>query len=521
METNTWIQRLIKGNKVLKTQDPGIIKLFLILNSLFCFLTVSGQIVRVGAGPNAASVTAIRDAFRADLGGGITGAANGSFGGLRREINWDGVPDAFASPNSFPPNFFNANSPRGVVFSTPGTGFQVSANAGVAPVEFGNINPPYQLLFQPFSAQRLFTAIGSNITDVTFFIPGTTTPALTRGFGAIFSDVDLPNITSIQYFDRNNVSLGTFGVPPFFGDETFSFLGVFYPTPIIARARITSGNRLLGPVSIESFPLNDLVVMDDFIYGEPVPAFVCPTITVTIPDAYVLSSGVLTNTAYVGYAPASSITLTSTVSGGTSPYNYTWSTGSNADAITVSPTVNTTYSLSVSDANRCTGSVSKTVNVIDVRGGKDLDKVVICHKPGKKEKILTIGEEGVADHLGHGDMLGSCSSSSDRLRVGRSTSDAVSISKGNIKQGSQVSSLITNLYPNPSAKYFTLTVKGSNSEAIRIRVLDMQGQLIEQKDNLSPGQTFKFGDSYKPGTYILETIQGSIKKQQKIIKNHY
>ena len=36
------------------------------------------------------------------------------------EINWDGVPDALASPNSFPANFFNVNSPRGTVFSTPG-----------------------------------------------------------------------------------------------------------------------------------------------------------------------------------------------------------------------------------------------------------------------------------------------------------------------------------------------------------------------------------------------------------------
>ena len=37
--------------------------------------------------------------------------------GGRREINWDGVADGFAAPNNLPANFFNKNSPRGVVFA--------------------------------------------------------------------------------------------------------------------------------------------------------------------------------------------------------------------------------------------------------------------------------------------------------------------------------------------------------------------------------------------------------------------
>src|SRR5678815_4136489 len=75
-----------------------------------------------------ATVTATRDAFRTAVGGETTAGANGSFGGVRREINWDGVPDALSAPNNLPANFFNVNSPRGAVFSTAGTGFQVSAN---------------------------------------------------------------------------------------------------------------------------------------------------------------------------------------------------------------------------------------------------------------------------------------------------------------------------------------------------------------------------------------------------------
>jgi hypothetical protein len=227
-------------------------------------------LIESATGPTAASITGARDAFRLDLGGGIVAGANGSFGGLRREINWDGVPDALSAPNNLPANFFNVNSPRGVVFATPGTGFQVSANAGIAPVQFDNIDPTYSQTFEPFSPQRLFTSLGSNVMDVNFVLPGTNTPALTNGFGAIFSDVDLANTTSIQLFDKSLNSLGTFVVPATAGSETFSFLGISFADPVIARVRITSGNFPVGTgVTDQNGDLRDVVTMDDFLYGEP------------------------------------------------------------------------------------------------------------------------------------------------------------------------------------------------------------------------------------------------------------
>jgi hypothetical protein len=47
-----------------------------------------------------------------------------------------------------------------------------------------------------------------------------------------------------------------------------SFLGVRFLDDEVARVRITSGNRALGPNENNG---RDLVVMDDFIYGEPTP----------------------------------------------------------------------------------------------------------------------------------------------------------------------------------------------------------------------------------------------------------
>jgi hypothetical protein len=231
------------------------------------------QLARSAAGLDQLSILGALFAFRQDLGGALNPNVAGSFPSGRREINWDGVPDQFASPNNLPPNFFNVNSPRGAVFTTPGTGVQVSANAVPGPIEFGNINATYPGLFETFSPQRLFAPIGSNMVDVLFFVPGSTTPALTNGFGAVFTDVDLFNTTSMSFFGVNNDLLGTFFAPALPGVETFSFLGVSFADPLISRVRITLGNSPLGP---NETPLLDIVALDDFIYGEPRNASVVP-----------------------------------------------------------------------------------------------------------------------------------------------------------------------------------------------------------------------------------------------------
>src|SRR5262245_32178925 len=227
-------------------------------------VVAQGQVIFSGSGSNPAGIQAVVDAFRASL-GTLNPNVAGSFGSGRREINWDGVPDMLSAPNLMPANFFNVNSPRGVVFSTPGTGFETSASAAVGSVRFDNINPTYSAQFQTFSPQRLFTSLGSTITDVNFFVPGSTTASFTSGFGAVFDDVDLSNVTSIQFFDTLGLSLGTFFAPV--ANNGLSFLGVqFNAGEQIGRVRITSGNTPVGPNDSAGV---DEVVMDDFIYAEP------------------------------------------------------------------------------------------------------------------------------------------------------------------------------------------------------------------------------------------------------------
>src|SRR5919108_4837791 len=215
-------------------------------------------------GIDAAGIQGVVDAFRTAVGSPNNGNTPGPLAGGRREINWDGG-GAAANATVFPIPMTNFNTPpvsRGAIFTTPGTGFEIS---GQPTPEFSDLNPSYPLSFITFSSPRLFTPLGSNITDVLFFRPGTDVPATTNGFGAVFTDVDLPATTSIEYFNSEDESLGKVFVPS--ADNGLSFVGLVFSSERVARVRITTGNTAPGPT--ETPGVVDVVVMDDFIYGEP------------------------------------------------------------------------------------------------------------------------------------------------------------------------------------------------------------------------------------------------------------
>ncbi len=232
--------------------------------------SAAAPIVISASGASAANIQTAVDDFRTRL--GANNGVGGTFPSGRREINWDAVPDGFAAPNHLPANFFNNNSKRGAVFGGAGSGFQVSAKNGNptnTAVRFGQINNSYTANFAVFSPERLFTTIGSNVYDIFFFVPGTNQPALVRGFGAVFTDVETAGSTKLEFFS-GATSLGVFPVPTS-SNAGLSFMGVDFEFPTITRVRITSGQAALGPAAddLSDGGYDDLVVMDDFIYGEP------------------------------------------------------------------------------------------------------------------------------------------------------------------------------------------------------------------------------------------------------------
>ena len=214
--------------------------------------------------------SAIND-YKALLGGVNNGGEPGtkSTTGFR-EVNWDGLTDAETAPNLYLPDIFNnpvAPRARGIVLSTPGDGLMVSAdsdNPTNTPTSFGNINATYTQIFPPFSGERLFSPVGSNIADIRFYVPGSTEKAVVRGFGAVYVDVDRTENTAFEYFDINDKSLGVYATPVL--NNGHVFLGVVFKDAVVHRVRIEYGNSKLGP---DDYGTTDVSVMDDFIFGEP------------------------------------------------------------------------------------------------------------------------------------------------------------------------------------------------------------------------------------------------------------
>jgi hypothetical protein len=245
-----------------------------------------GKLVRPiifqAAGPTADSIQGTVDEYRAALGDPNNGNAAGPLSSGRREINWDGggnndMTDEPATPFNV---FLNT---RGGQFTTLGVGLSQAPPAGGPQGGLEGLfnNPTYGATFSTFSPLRLFTPVGSNVTEAAFFIPGTNgaEPATVRGFGAVFTDVDesdgiAPRMrranprgdsTLVEYFDRDGRLIFSSFVPASPGDASLSFFGILFDDARIARVRITTGNVAPGPDDGEV----DIVMMDDFLYSEP------------------------------------------------------------------------------------------------------------------------------------------------------------------------------------------------------------------------------------------------------------
>ncbi|RYY21503.1 MAG: hypothetical protein EOO04_18110 [Chitinophagaceae bacterium] len=217
--------------------------------------------VNRGAGDSATVVVSMNQ-FRT-IAGAVVNTAPGASGG-RREVNWDGVADSSAA------NFFNltaaeapAGRKRGLVY------FPSDVLLRTSLTNFSNIEPTYANQFKAFSKPRLFNSDATNLTEIRFKVPGTNVDAFVKAIGIVFTDVDNANATTVEIFD-GNTSLGFAKAQPSNGQ--FSFVGLSTTQGKITRVKIVTGNGVLaaGVKDVSDGGTKDLVVMDDFIYSEPV-----------------------------------------------------------------------------------------------------------------------------------------------------------------------------------------------------------------------------------------------------------
>jgi len=245
---------------------------------------------------------------------------------------------------------------------------------------------------------------------------------------------------------------------------------------------------------------------------------------------------------YQGVGPfgPQSVNLTSTVSGGTPGYTYKWlpATGLSNSLIAnpiASPTVTTTYTLTVTDSKGCTRSLSITINVLPLSaascgGSGNNVKFNVCHIPPgnpSNPQNICISVNALSAHLttgsnGHNNCyLGLCdqrcfSTSSSQPFAQPSTSRGVDVAAV-IEPEEVVEAFNVNVYPNPSASDFSLLVTGKSNEPVVVRIIDMNG-VVRSTNTVVTKSAIKVGANLKGGTYMAEVIQGENRKMVKLVK---
>jgi hypothetical protein len=202
--------------------------------------------------------------FRGLLGEPANGGGAGPQPAGRREIRWDGVPADRTNNDAFPADGFRN---AGLITTTDGIGTRVSDN------DFGDVNPSYAAQFESLSPAKTFMASGSARMTLTFRLAGTDTGAAVSGIGIVFSDVDRIGAATIALYGSDGEDLGEYAAPVRTDAAGHSFVGVVFDRAIIGRVEVRSGEAALGATvnDVTDGGAHDLVVTDDFLFGEPQP----------------------------------------------------------------------------------------------------------------------------------------------------------------------------------------------------------------------------------------------------------
>ncbi len=226
---------------------------------------------------------------------------------------------------------------------------------------------------------------------------------------------------------------------------------------------------------------------------------------------------------YYGYAPMDGTTLGATVSGGQEPYSYLWSTGDQTEAIFVAPGSDSQYGLTVTDSYGCSASVDIEVRVIDLRCGKNNNKVAICHVPPgnpAKARSLCISANSVADHLAHGCYLGSCDAGNpcDQLiQANRIGHDAVANSQPFELSEEQSAEYL--FYPNPARDELQIRFAEEtfSGEPRIVRIMALSGQIVLETKTHQAYATIGLHDLPAGVYFVCVIAEGKRLQTEKLI----
>jgi hypothetical protein len=265
----------------------------------------------------------------------------------------------------------------------------------------------------------------------------------------------------------------------------------------------------------------------------------------TVPTVLTVNAGG-DETTYFGFSADQSLSRTATAGGGVPPYAFAWkmnralkcnmintsgdevfsSGGCTYNSCPSSP-LNTVLSsppacsgsatvsvkliedavltVTVTDANNCSASSSFTLYSEDARcfsGNSNIEKVIICHHYGNRTSTMCVNEDAVADHLSHGDNVGSCTGNRQEEIAGESSS-------------------VFTAYPNPFTGRTTIAFSIPVDGNAAVKVFDAMGrQVTVLFDGMTKaGELNKVefnGDNYAPGIYFYSITSAEMNEMQRM-----
>lgn len=213
------------------------------------------------SGFNASTATMVA-AFEAAVGGADNGTAPGEQSGGFRHLTWDAITVNGSDPGS------TVVTPGHVVAIARSRaepwGLELGPTVAVANDGFASVNQ--HAGFAPFSASNEWAPFNTNATEMQIVDPAgqasTPAPALTRGLGAVFLNVQ-GTATTIQYFNGQTM-LGEATAPA----GTTSFAGMLFRDPVVTRVVITLGTATM--FNLDGTPgATNPVAGDDVVLAEP------------------------------------------------------------------------------------------------------------------------------------------------------------------------------------------------------------------------------------------------------------
>jgi pectin methylesterase-like acyl-CoA thioesterase len=243
-----------------------------------------------------------------------------------------------------------------------------------------------------------------------------------------------------------------------------------------------------------------------------------PTIVVSRKDT--TNTGTSSNTILLGYG-AQSLTLTAVDKSSAELKSFIWSPATGLSSTTSAnpefqPTRAGTYTFHVEAFNRngCPASASVIVNVVDVRCGDMMDKVLVCHYG----QVLCINSADVYNHLAHGCKVGPCNNwmTTATARTGKEAEE------NNLEPNVEPEQNKIKVYPIPSSGSLNVQFALGDGVNYVVELYDLKGALIKMFDRGYANRATVYTRSYDisglaAGLYVIRLSTNKEIKTEKII----